>query len=155
MKIEQRIERLFKLAELFLPAFLEANKAELDGRTGIALLITSNIDPNLEAVPRNIGGLSIDRFTDKCKFVREKITRMYNNNEWCSFQSENEDQASYGGGIKASFVYIIPSGFPPHLDQKFALELAFIAEEISASEITFINTLSYSKIEYWRYKSKK
>lgn len=152
MKIKDtKIEHLFTLAKILLPAFIKAHKNVLGGRTGIYLAvrrINGRIDEPIEG--KIIGQLAKEKVSEKQGFAEEKITRMDSKSNYCSFQSENEDQKQFGGGIRGTYYYIAPSGFPPHLDQKFALLLAITAGEIRVSRYAEIVHASYTKVNYWR-----
>ena len=155
MKIKDiKIEHLFTLAKILLPAFIKAHKNVLGGRAGIYLavrIINGKIEEPIEG--KIIGQLTKEKVTEKQGFAEEKIKRMISESNFCSFQSENEDEKQFGGGIRGTYYYIAPSGFPPHLDQKFALLLAITAGEIRAKRYVEIMEVSYDKVNYWRAKN--
>lgn len=145
------IEKLFTLAHLFLPAFLEAHKKEVGKRTGIALAIQHQNAVELKHV-RKIGTLDDKRFHEKSAFARDKIYRMYETGDLCSFQSEDETKGQFGGGIRTKDFLIAPSGLPPHLDQEFAIQLAMLAGELCCVSAIAIKAVSYKRIQYWMQK---
>ena len=147
-----RMQKIFNAAYMLLPAFLTLHEKTLGDRKGVYLAIReigkNTSDPIEGGI---IGFLPSDKIKEKKDFASEKINRMRKNNESCSFESENIEDKQFGGGIKATDYYIAPSGFPPHLDQKFALMVCLMVDEISISQYTDIKEASLAKVNKWRH----
>jgi hypothetical protein len=145
-----RIERLFKLAHLILPAFIAANEDVLGNRKGIYLGISWELS-DIDSIPHGqiIGDLPEEKADEKAEFVFEKIKRMKNKKECCSFQSENEEKKQFGGGVLATEFYVAASGFPPHLDQKFCTTLCMLADEMTGDRYLEIQKHSSEQVKKW------
>jgi len=154
----KRIEELFVIAELLLPAFIKANEKELGGRVGLALAIIPRAEIDFNTIKygvntRPVGVIEPDKFTEKSNFAHNKILYLFASGDMCSFQKESESTVIYGGGICTENYLIAPSGFPPHLDQKFALALANMAGDISYSKCIKIESVSRDRVESWKKKT--
>jgi len=142
MRIENKIEELFELAELLLPAFLKAHKDEIGRRTGIALALSLNQGKIAGSHVRKIGELSDQKYYEGRFRAQEKIQRMYRNREISSFQSLDVSKNEHGGGIRSDNFYIAPDGLGSLLNQKFAFMLAELVGDISLSKRMRIESLS-------------
>lgn len=154
--MRDKIQLLFASAHLLLPAFLATNEYRLGGRKGIYLAIHETDQGHSDEkmiYGEVIGELPADKIAEKEAFAAEKIIRMKANVEIASLLSENEDAKQFGGGIRATNVYIAPSGFPPHLDQEFAILLALLHQELSVEDYAYIKASTSDRVEYWKEKN--
>lgn len=146
-----RIERIFKVAELFLPTFIQLNKERLQERRGVALSVITILkddESNIVGEDIIIGDLPTEKKAEKLNFAREKISRIRKNKEYSSFESADDAKKQYGGGIKANdTLYIAASGFPPDLDQEFIMLVSLIAGEMKMDNYNRIKILSYKSIK--------
>lgn len=154
VKKNESVIRLFAIAKLLMPAFVKIHRDILGSRKGVYLAIRPIYKNVGEPVfGEIIGELPCEKVEEKKKFAIEKINRMKTNGEYCSFQSENEEQKQFGGGIRATRYFISPSGFPPHLDQKFAIKVALMAEELRVKDFHEIMDLSLLNVNVSRRKN--
>jgi hypothetical protein len=155
MNFEKRIERIFKLAELELPAFLEAHRDELGDKIGIHIDIEPiHTPPGFMAKDKMIGLIPYGKRAEKQGFAREKNFRQKSRmkkypNECCSFESERVVGKKFGGGIKARDFFASGSNFPPHLDQKFLTHVFSLADEIDYHQCQKIMDASFLKRLKW------
>ncbi len=151
---DQRSIRLFAIAKWLMPAFLEIHENVLGGRQGIFLAIRHiYAEVDIPADGEIIGYLPSEKVEEKKSYGTEKINRMKINDEWCSLQSENEEAKQFGGGIRTTNFYMGPSGFLPHLDQKFVIMVALLAGELRVREYEQIMTLSLPGVNAWRHRN--
>ncbi len=149
--MDQKISRLFYLAEALFPAFEVAHRDILGGRKGIYLAIHKITEKDNSVIAgRIIGELHESKNWEKQQFAEEKIRRMMQNDEIASFQSENPDEQQYGGGIRATNYFVASSNLLPHLEQKFAIMLCIMAEELRVSEYEDIKNKTLININTWR-----
>lgn len=155
MDFEKRIERIFKLAELEFPAFLEAHRDELGDKIGIHIDIEPIATPSDSMrKDRMIGLIPYGKRAEKQGLAREKNFRQKSRMadhpyECCSFESENVVAKEFGGGIKARDFFASGSNFPPHLDQKFMLHVLSLADEIDFAQCQKIMDASFLKRLKW------
>jgi hypothetical protein len=145
--MNKRIERLFQIAHLLMPSFLEVHKDILGGRTGVYLAIHPIGKKIDKSVPGEvIGFLAPEKIEEKKYYATEKIIRMQSNDEYSSFESADDEKNQFGGGIRATDFFVAPSGFPPHLDQKFALLVCLFGEEVCVLNYVQINDNSLLQV---------
>ena len=154
--------QIFRVAEMLLPAFIQAHKAELGDRKGLYIALLKRGTPKTEnarekALVKLIGYIPKEKQQEKMEYAMEKVSRLFYRNmgmteseiEFSSFESENAEKKEFGGGIRTLNFYIAVSGFPPHLDQKFVLLLSLIIEEMSFHNASVIHTGTLEKQRKW------
>jgi len=151
-KEKEKVEKLFGIAALLMPAFIEANKEALgEHRLGICLCIFPKDGDVNEPIPaRILGSVPPERAKEKLVFAEEKIRRMRQNNYLTSFEDENESEKKFGGGIQTRSYFIAPSGFPPHLDQDFAILLANTVGDLNVSSYKEIRESTFRAVNKWK-----
>ncbi len=149
-------EKIFELAQLLLPAFLERYKNELGDRKGIYLALKEKISSSpREMSGKLIGFIPHDKINEKMRYAFEKIDRLERRriagyNEVTSFESENATAGQFGGSILTNNYFMSGSGFPPHLDQKFITTLSLLVDEINYEQAKIIELVSAEQCKKWQ-----
>ncbi len=140
---EKILHQIFDVAEQLLPTFITAHKDELGGREGIYITV-AECTKKFEVRGCKIGNIPEDKIVEKDTLSHEKLNRLIQKNkedpnQLSSFQSENIFKKEYGGAIFTGMYFLSGSGFPPHLDQKFMLLVAYVCGIISTAQMALID----------------
>lgn len=147
----ERLNKILKIAESFLPAFLKMHKDRLGDRKGIYLLIVLRTKSVHQKRGEVIGYLPPEKQLEKKGYAAEKLKRIILNKEYSSFQSENEKKGSFGGAIMPNNeLHMSASGFPPDLDQEFNVLVSFFAGEMKMKNYIRIEAVSRKAIQKLR-----
>ena len=149
-------DNFFAEAKRYLPEFIEKYKSELGGRAGGMLSLkkapTGTITPmSFANRTQLVGTVPGEKAPDYIFFSGEKNTRLEFNrklgkNHISSFESENYDDKQYGGAILVPGYYVSFGGFPPHLDQKFVLDISLRLNVITPTYYQKVETVSRMQI---------
>lgn len=160
-----QIANIIEIAKLFLPIFIQLNKKELGNRKGIVFAIQKRSKTGKSVYLQKeiptivLGDLPEEKVKEKTEFAIEKIRRLiyfqtYKNSssggDVSSFESEDVPNKKFGGSIRTDNYFMSASGFPPHLDQKFLLELAIMTDQLSFYSAAQIDLVTWSEQKKWK-----
>ncbi len=124
--------KIMRIANRILPDFLTRHELELGGRKGIYVFIANTSKNYL--IGEVVGVLPLDKIIPKYLIAFEKLTRL-DGDEWLTtFPTQNYADGKYGGGVRSYSYLIAVSGFPPHLDHAFAVEVLREAGQLGSLE---------------------
>ena len=126
---------IMRIANLILPDFLTRHELELGGRKGVYVFLKETAKRSKNYLTGEVvGDLPTAKIAEKMRYAFEKLTRL-DGDEWLTtFPTQNYADGKYGGGVR-SYIYLIAvSGFPPHLDHAFAVEVLREAGQLGSVE---------------------
>lgn len=137
-------------AESHFSTWMQEMEPFLFGRSGIVFL-AFNIKTGKFAYTV-LGDLHPGNVAEKLFFATEKMRRLVAFRLVSSFEDENIFAGQFGGAIRLGDIILSASGFPPHMDQNFCLNVAQRAKVCDAYSASMIYDLTEEKIKYWSRK---
>ncbi len=147
---EISVEDIVYEAERLFNPWMEQMEPFLYGREGIVLLVFNTKTGKF--LYTLLGKLPNEKVAEKLFFATEKMKRLAVTGEVSSFESENISLSQFGGAIRLGDIILSASGFPPHMDQNFCINVAQQAEVCDEFSANIIYNLTEEKIRFWSRK---